>query len=146
MLHNLPFELLTQIVSELPNTQDVARLSRCNRALRRFVEREGWKVFVQTRFPSILIRNFWKEAAQSLTSTSRNWDRKAFLARYVEPSNFIVQLPGRELETQWRKPRGQTMGYQPIIDSYEERTGKAWGSRKQVLAYRYVCEDETKRR
>jgi WD40 repeat protein len=135
MLQNLPFELLTQIVSELPSAQDVSRLSKSNRALHRFVKNEGWKVFVQTRFPSMPIRTHWQKAAHSLTSSSRNWDRKAFLAHYVEPSNFIVKLPSRELETQWRKPRGQTMGYQPVIDSYEEPTGKLWEDRKQVLAW-----------
>jgi WD40 repeat protein len=135
MLQTLPFELLTQIVSELPSAQDISHLSQTNKALNRFFKDEGWKVFVQTRFPSIPVRQNYQKAAHSLTTTSRNWDRKAFLAHYVEPSNFIVKLPGRELETQWRKPRGQTMGYQPVIDSYEEPTGKLWDDRKQVLAW-----------
>ncbi|KAF2423719.1 hypothetical protein EJ08DRAFT_652601 [Tothia fuscella] len=135
MLQNLPFELLSQIISELPNAQDLARLSSCNKALHAFVEKDGWKTFVQTRFPSKSVKDNWKAAAHSLTTTSRNYDRKAFIARYLEPSNFIVKLPGRDLENQWRKPRGQTMGYQPIISSYEESTGKSWDSLKQVLAW-----------
>jgi WD40 repeat protein len=135
MLQDLPLELLNQIVSELPSARDVSHLSKSNRALHRYVKNVGWKVFVQTRFPSMPIRTNWQKAAHSLTSSSRNWDRKAFLAHNVEPSNFIVKLPSRELETQWRKPRTQTMGYRPVIDSYEELTGKLWEDRKQVLAW-----------
>jgi WD40 repeat protein len=135
MLQELPFELLSQVVALLPTAQSVHHLSLCNHALHRFVEDEGWKIFVQTRFPSMPARDHWKEAAQSMTTLSRNIDRKAFLARYVEPSNFVVNLPHRELSTQWRKPRSQTMGYQPVIDSYEESSGSAWDARKQVLAW-----------
>lgn len=135
MLQDFPFELLSQVVALLPTAQSIHHLSLCNHALHRFVEDEGWKIFVQTRFPSMSVRNQWREAAQSLTTLSKNIDRKAFLARYVEPSNFVVNLPHRELSTQWRKPRGQTMGYQPVIDSYEESTGSTWDARKQVLAW-----------
>jgi WD40 repeat protein len=135
MLQELPLELLSQIVANLPTAQSVHHLSLCNHALHRFVEDQGWKIFVQTRFPSMPVRSHWREAAQSLTTLSRNIDRKAFLARYVEPSNFVVSLPQRELSTQSRKPRGQTMGYQPVIDSYEESTGSTWDARKQVLAW-----------
>ncbi|KIW02530.1 uncharacterized protein PV09_06328 [Verruconis gallopava] len=135
MLHNLPVELLNQIVTYLPTAQSVAYLSRCNHVLHRYCEEEGWKVFVQTRFPSFNIKQNWKAAAHSLTTYSRDLDRHAFLARYVEPANFIVKLPQRELETQWRRPRGQTMGYQPVIDSYEEATGSSWDARRQILAW-----------
>ncbi|TID15312.1 hypothetical protein E2P81_ATG08375 [Venturia nashicola] len=135
MLQELPFELLSQVVALLPTAQSVHHLSLCNHALHRFIEDEGWKIFVQTQFPSLPARDYWREAAQSMTTLSRNYDRKAFLARYVEPSNFVVSLPDRDLKTEWRKPRGQTMGYQPVIDSYEESIGSTWDARKQVLAW-----------
>ena len=135
MIHELPVELLNHIVSYLPTAQAAAHLASCNHALRRFFDEEGWKIFVQARFPSFNIARDWKAAAHALSTYSRNLDRRAFLARYVEPSNFIVKLPQRELDTQWRRPRGQTMGYQPVIDSYEDSTGPAWDARKQVLAW-----------
>lgn len=135
MIHELPVELLNHIVSYIPTAQAAARLGSCNHALHRYFDEEGWKTFVQTRFPSFNITRDWKAAVHALCTYSRNLDRRAFLARYVEPSNFIVKLPQRELDTQWRRPRGQTMGYQPVIDSYEDSTGSAWDARKQVLAW-----------
>lgn len=135
MIHELSVELLNHIVTYLPTAQSVAHLSSCNHALKRYFDEEGWKTFVYSRFPSFNITHDWKHAAHSLTTYSRNLDRRAFLARYVEPSNFIVKLPQRELATEWRRPRGQTMGYQPVIDSYEKSTGSGWDSRKQVLAW-----------
>jgi WD40 repeat protein len=135
MIHEVPVELLNHIVTYLPTAQAAAHLSSSNHALRRYFEDEGWKIFVQSRFPSFNITGNWKAAAHTLTTYSRNLDRRAFLGRYVEPSNFIVKLPQRELETKWRKPRGQTMGYQPEIDCYEEASGSTWDARKQVLAW-----------
>lgn len=135
MLHELPVELLNHIVTYLPTAQAVTRLSTCNQVLHRYFKEEGWKLWVQKHFPSFKITHKWEAAAHALTTYSRNLDRRAFLARYIEPSNFIVKLPQRELDTQWRRPRGQTMGYQPVIDSYEESTGSAWDAKKQVLAW-----------
>jgi len=33
------------------------------------------------------------------------------------------------------EPQGQTMGYQPVLDSYEEWLGKRWNDRKEVVAW-----------
>lgn len=109
MLHEFPVELLNQIVSELPTPQSIARLSRCSHALQKYVEDEGWKIYVQKHFPSQGVTKHWKAAAHSLSTLSRNLDRKAFLARYVRPTNGIVGLPERTLTNQWqsRRRRGQ---------------------------------------
>ncbi|KAG8626307.1 hypothetical protein KVT40_005252 [Elsinoe batatas] len=37
--------------------------------------------------------------------------------------------------TVWKLPRGQTMGFTPVIDSYECVIGDKWTDRKEVLAY-----------
>ncbi|KAF2220890.1 hypothetical protein BDZ85DRAFT_297614 [Elsinoe ampelina] len=37
--------------------------------------------------------------------------------------------------TKWKLPKGQTMGFTPVIDSYECIIGDKWTDRKEVLAY-----------
>ena len=133
MLGELPTELLSQIVSYVPNAREIAHLSRTSRALNKFVQDEGWKVFTKSRFPSLEATEPWNEAAHDLTTLSRNWDRRAFVARYLEPSKRILSFPSGEISTQWRRPKGQTMGFQPVIDSYLEHPGGR--SRKEVLAW-----------
>jgi WD40 repeat protein len=118
-LKDLPPELLTEVISHLPNAKGVSSLSRVNNGVHNVVEKEGWKAFVKARFPSMLAEGHWKEAAQSLTSLSRAWDRKALQARFLNPQT-VYSLPQSELKgTTWHKPRGQTMGFQPVLDSYE---------------------------
>lgn len=136
MLSELPYELLIQIVTHLPTAQSLLHLSLTCHRLHKYVEEEGYRVFVQSRFPSINSPPYWKDAAHVLTTLSRAWDRKAFIARYIEPSATVVRLPkGRQCQDYERRRRHQTMGYQPVIDSYEEWIADDWSSRNEVLAW-----------
>ncbi|OCL13811.1 hypothetical protein AOQ84DRAFT_332091 [Glonium stellatum] len=139
MLEDLPFELLSHIYTHLPTSQSVFYLSLTCRALHSFTAKEGWKIFLRMRFPSLPIptaeAHDLRDAVHGLTTLSRNWDRKAFLARYLEPYGCITSLATLRRIPQWNSPQGQTMGYQPSIDSYEEWTGSNWSARKQVLAW-----------
>jgi len=139
MLSDLPSEILLEIISYAPTAQFLHNISRTNHKLHDLVEADGWKVFVLGRFPSIPVPPYWKEAAHALTTLSRNWDRKAFIARDFSPVNTsILCLPTGELRKvgdQWKTGHGQTMGYQPVIDSYEQWTGNTWDSRKEVVIY-----------
>lgn len=136
MLSELPYELLIQIVTHLPTAQSLLHLSLTCRRLHEYVEREGYRVFVQSRFPSLDAPPYWKDAAHALTTLSRAWDRKAFIARYIEPSATVVRLPrGRQNSDHERRRRHQTMGYQPVIDSYEDWIADDWSSRHEVLAW-----------
>lgn len=139
MLEDFPFELLSHIYTNLPTAQSVSHLSLTCRTLHSFTAKEGWKIFLRTRFPSLPVpaaeTHDLREAVHGLTTLSRNWDRKAFLARYLEPYGCITSLATRAQIPQWNRPQGQTMGYQPSIDSYEEWTGGDWSARKQVLAW-----------
>lgn len=135
MLSNLPPELLIEISSHLGNAQALYHLSLTCRTLHNFVENEGWKTFARTRFPSIPVTDDWRNAAHGLTTLSRNWDRRALLARYIEPSDNIISFGDGQRSNRWRRPKGQTMGYRPCIDSYEEHLGTSWTKRKQVLAW-----------
>ena len=136
MLSELPLELLTQIVTHLPTAQSLLHLSLTCQRLHEHVERDGWRVFVQSRFPSLSPPAYWKEAAHALTTLSRAWDRKAFIATCIEPPDVAVRLPrGRQPPDYGRRRIQQTMGYQPVIDSYEEWIADDWSSRNEVLAW-----------
>ena len=134
-LQELPTELLDQIVNYLPTAQSVSHLSQSSRTLYDFIEKEGWRSFTQSRFPAYHVPPYWKDASRALTTLSRNWDRRALLAQYIEPRGSIRTVAGHQPVKQWRRPKGQTMGFQPAIDSFEQFTGNEWGDRREVLAW-----------
>lgn len=130
-LDKLPPELLSQLVTHCENARTLLYLSLTCKRLNEFTRSDGWRIFVQTRFPSLRTPPFWKDAAHSLTTLSRNWDRKAFIARVLQP----WQDPPSDRRRPAQCRQRQTMGYQPTIDSYEEIMGNKWHSRKEVLAW-----------
>ncbi|MCJ1244057.1 hypothetical protein MMC30_001254 [Trapelia coarctata] len=135
-LAELPVELLDQIVSHFETARTVSLFSRTCKRLHDYVEKDGFRSFVHGSFPSIQTPPYWKDAAHALTTLSKAWDRKAIVARCIYPEKDVIQLPrkqGRPLPT--GPQRGQTMGYRPVIDCYEEVTGGSWISRKEVLAW-----------
>ncbi|KAI4751332.1 hypothetical protein E4T52_16223 [Aureobasidium sp. EXF-3400] len=133
-LADLPIELLNQVVSHCPATS-VGHLSRTSKSLHEFVEKEGWRTFTQTHFTSVGTSLYWRDAARSLTTLSRNWQRRAFLATYLAPSGDATALPTWQAIKKWRRPAGQTMGFQPAVDSYEHFIGSRWTDRRQVVAW-----------
>jgi WD40 repeat protein len=133
LLSTLPNEILSLITSHLDRPQDVLWLSLTNRRICDFVKLDGWKAFLRGRFG---ISGLDKEARRSvhgLTTLYRNWDRRGLIAKYLEPSLMTKSINTWQKQ-EWRGPRGQTMGYQPSIDSYEETLGK-WLERREVLAW-----------
>ena len=139
-LATLPPELLAQIVGHIDTVRAISHLAMTCRQAHAFVEIDGFRVFVQTRFPYIKpptrhSSSFWKEAALGLTSLAKNWDRKAFVAWNINPQKEV----GRDLRSQRSRGRpaqlGQTMGFTPVIDSYEAWYGGDWTSRKEVVAW-----------
>jgi hypothetical protein len=133
-LVDLPTELLNQVVSHCAATS-VGHLSRTSKSLHEFVEKEGWRTFTQTHFPNSSPLVHWRDTARSLTTLSRNWQRRAFLATYLEPSNDATSLPSGQAIKKWKRPTGQTMGFQPAVDSYEYSIGSRWTDRRQVVAW-----------
>ena len=139
-LATLPLELLAQIVGHIDTVRAISHLAMTCRKAHAFVENDGFRVFVQTRFPYVkpptrYSSSFWKEAALGLTSLAKNWDRKAFIAWNINPQKEV----GRDLRSQRSRGRpaqmGQTMGFTPVIDSYEAWYGGDWTSRKEVVAW-----------
>ncbi|KAI9659128.1 MAG: hypothetical protein M1821_002088 [Bathelium mastoideum] len=135
MLADLPFELLAHVVAHLPTAQDIRVLTLTCRRLKTFIDREGWRIFTLERFPSIPTPVLWQDAAHALTTLSKSWDRRSLVARYLEPSGAITALPAGNQVQRWKRPRGQTMGYQPIIDSHSEWVGPTWTDQKGLLAW-----------
>lgn len=145
-LEHLPFELLAHIISYIDTARALLHLSLTCKQLHDFIERNGFRIFVQCRFPSLQVPPFWKDAALALTTLSRNWDRKAFVARYLVPDGNSTWF-SREIVTTGKHVRqstegrhflhgfhgSHTKGFRPYIDSYEEWIGDSWASRKQVL-------------
>lgn len=134
MLSDLPTELLDHIVSYSP-AASIANLSQSSRALHNFAEKEGWRTFTETNFPALKCPPYWRDAARSLTTLSRNWQRRAFLARFLEPAGDITAVSTGLPVKKWKRPGGQTMGFQPAIDSYETVVGHQWNHRREVVAW-----------
>ena len=134
-LVNLPFELLASIVRYLSTAHAIRTFSLACRTLKRFIDQEGWRIFTHQRFPSIPTPPLWRDSAHALTTLSRNWDRRSLVAKYLEPSGTITALPTGNQIQRWKRPRGQSMGYQPVIDSYSEWIGPGWTDRKELLAW-----------
>lgn len=133
----LPPELLFQIIAHIDTARALSHLSRTCRRIHNFVEQDGFRIFVQNRFryfqpPSVYSSSFWRDAAHGLTTLSRNWDRKAFLAWNGYPRAEDSQDHRRQ-RAYFRS--GQTMGFAPVIDSYETWHGGDWSSRKEVVAW-----------
>ncbi|KAK8237974.1 hypothetical protein HDK90DRAFT_411656 [Phyllosticta capitalensis] len=136
MLADLPAELLANITTHVERAQDLRNFSRTCRQLNSFVREEGWKIFARSRFPSFpRVDQSAHHIVHSLTTLSRNFDRKAIVARNLEPSGSIMSLNTREQLATWKKPRGQTIGYLPCLDSYEKFNGGDIHGRREILAW-----------
>ncbi|KAF2020705.1 hypothetical protein BU24DRAFT_416397 [Aaosphaeria arxii CBS 175.79] len=132
-LNGLPNELLSLVTSHLERTQDVLNLSLASRRLNSFVKLDGWKAFLKGRFGLQGLDSDAQNAVHGLTRLYRSWDRKALTARYIAPRGNVISL-NTWSEAAWTGPRGQTMGYRPSIDSYED-TRSSWSDRKEVIAW-----------
>lgn len=149
-LTDLPPELLDLITAYLPTARSLVTLGASSKSLHAYVERDAWQTFTRTRFPSLSPESpqSYRDAAQTLTSLSKAWDRRAFVARYIEPGGDLRSYPGGKHVNHWKHPKGQTIGFTPQLGVYEE-IGPRWQDRKEVLAFSAgaeVCVRTTKRR
>lgn len=133
VLSALPNELLSLVTNHLERPRDVLNLSLTSQRLYEFAKLDGWKAFLKGRFGVTGLDSDARNTVHGLTTLYRNWDRKAFLARYLEPNPEVMSVDTWE-KKRWRGPQGQTMGYQPKVDSYEELRG-TWADRREVLTW-----------
>ncbi|SMR49728.1 unnamed protein product [Zymoseptoria tritici ST99CH_3D1] len=149
-LAELPPELLSEVIVHLESASSIARLGTTSKSLRAFVEKDAWKGFCKTQFPTTAPQTDYGQAyshtARTLTSLSQAFDRRAFIARYIEPRGEVTAFPqGKKLE-RWTRPRGQTIGFIPHLDVYEDISST---SREEHLAFSAgaeVCLGQTSRR
>jgi hypothetical protein len=132
-LNTLPNEILSLITNHLERPRDLLNLSITSRRIHEFAKLDGWKALLKGRFGVSGLDSDAQNSVHGVTTLYRNWDRKGFVARYLEPSKKTMSMNTWQPE-KWRGPQGQTMGYQPSIDSYEEMYG-GWGERREVLAW-----------
>jgi WD40 repeat protein len=132
-LNTLPNEILSLITTHLERPRDLLYLSLASRRLNEFTKLDGWKALLKGRFGLGGLDSDAYNAVHGLTTLCRNWDRRGLIARYLEPTEKTMSMNTWQAE-RWRGPQGQTMGYQPSIDSYEEMYG-SWGERREVLAW-----------
>lgn len=128
-LDQLPPELFAQIFSHLGTARALLHLSLTCKRIHAIVDKDGFRIFVQSHFPSFQIPPYWKDAAHAMTTLSRNWDRKSFVAQWL-PNGYYP--PSQEFSPHMRR---QSMGFQPVIDSYDQWTGHSWSSRRQVVTW-----------
>nr|KMM70491.1 hypothetical protein CPAG_06802 [Coccidioides posadasii RMSCC 3488] len=130
----LPSEIIYNIVSYLPTLASITHLSRTCRRLYEVISADHYRIlqaFVKSQFPSIETPPFWADAARALTSRSRAFDRRAVIARFILPPDNATRI-GNPRTIRTDHP---TLGYRPVIDSYEVWYGNAWSARKEVLVW-----------
>ncbi|ODH50174.1 hypothetical protein GX48_03730 [Paracoccidioides brasiliensis] len=134
MLPDIPADIIYHIVSFLPTASCVKNLSQTCRRLHELISANDYRVFqafVQSRFASIDTPPFWVDAARALTSRSRAFERKAIIGRFVLPPQNARRI-GHPRTVRTDHP---TLGYRPVIDSYEVWCGSSWNDRKEVLVW-----------
>ena len=139
-LATLPPEILVQIVTHITTAKELCYLSLVCKRLHTFIENDGFRVFSQTLFPYVQFPSthtalFWRDALHGLIAQARNWDRKAFIAWIISSETDANQKNGKNRRHTHNAPRGQTMGFIPVIDSYEAWYGGDWSSRKEIVAW-----------
>ena len=136
-LAELPPEILNLIVSYFNLARTLHHFSLTCKRLHEYTLENGFRVFVQSCFPSIKTPPYWRDATHALTTLEKAWDRKSIIARCLRPGKGTIHLPpGREnRRILSRRNLAQSMGFQPVIDCFEEWSSGNWRSRKEVLAW-----------
>ena len=134
----LPVEIYENVVRNIESADSLACLSRTCKLLSSFADRAGWRIFAQSRFPSLASSplspvilhkpGYWRSVTRLLISQSRSWDRRALLATTVDPySTYNAHLQEcldgdtlgssmSSLAIRSRTPTVQSTGFHPVLD------------------------------
>jgi hypothetical protein len=138
LLDQLPPEVVHCIVSHLPTASSIITFSLTSRRLHALISADGnacFRSFVQNKFPTIRTPPYWKEAACLLTTRSRAWERRAFIARVLEPPWDDEHAKYRMGVVPRTAVRPEQATYRPVIDSYETWPGTRWMDKHEVLVW-----------
>lgn len=135
-LIDLPFEILNHIVENFDDVQTIVSFSRLSKRFNQYAKLDGYRVFIFKQHPCYQKAGSWIDAIRTITSLSRAWTRKAFIARNLRPPNSgheLIRLPEDQTSIATLRSYGrQSMGYQPVIDCYESSLN---GSSHEVLTW-----------
>ncbi|KAF1812240.1 hypothetical protein P152DRAFT_514401 [Eremomyces bilateralis CBS 781.70] len=136
ILNILPAELLSNIIRYLPTIEEVRNLSLTCRGLTAFIQEQGWKIWVQTHFPTFNPPPIWESVAVELAALSQHLDTKAMTLRHLDPTGATILIPPDWPDYKWPASSArQTIGYRAVLDSYEEWRAGDWGARREVLGW-----------
>ncbi|KAI1091097.1 hypothetical protein F5B19DRAFT_484127 [Rostrohypoxylon terebratum] len=136
-LLNLPADILYIIISYLDTAKSVAHLSATCKGLYHLVSERGWRIFVTQNFNTFTLSEVtsgyeWKARARSLTSQSRDWDKRSFVVDAITP---LVQQ-------RWQLRTGtarQSIPSNIIVDAHHRHEGNDdqdfifWGAGEDVF-------------
>lgn len=148
-LESLPADILLIILSHLDTAQSIARLGSTCRVLHNVIVTVGWRTFARSCFPTLDLPEVdsddgWKGLARTLTSQSRDWDRRAFVF-----DNFVRTIPQQQNRRGGRRggARGgtplvasQTIPCHLVVAAHETRSGSRnvetviWGAGEDLVA------------
>ncbi|KAI1078896.1 hypothetical protein F5B20DRAFT_197331 [Whalleya microplaca] len=143
-LDTLPTDILFIIFSYLDTARSVAHLASTSKGLGHLVSASGWRIFVKTCFKSLSLPEAesdddWKELARSLTTQSRDWDRRAFIVDSLMPPEKTRSRRNRYHSGAIRDP-SQSIPGNIIVDAQLRRYGSfreelvIWGRGEDIVA------------
>ncbi|KAI4156238.1 MAG: hypothetical protein LQ340_000432 [Diploschistes diacapsis] len=140
-LDELPFEVLDSVVSNFESAYTLRQLSLTCKRFSRYVRQDGFRTFVQSRFPFAGTSSDWSGLAQSLVALSRAWHRKAFVARELQPArsgpySFPLPVKRDNVENiEARSAQRQSMGYQPVLECSDYLEGNDQQSNRHLVTW-----------
>ncbi|KAI0104397.1 hypothetical protein F4814DRAFT_430638 [Daldinia grandis] len=137
-LITLPADIFYIVLTYLDTANSVANLAASCRGLHHLVTESGWRIFVTSRFNTFKLSqissvNEWRERAYSLTSQSRDWDRRALSISALKP---VVKHRGRAFN---RFSPSQSIPSNIIVDAHHQQKGNDaqdlvfWGAGEDIF-------------
>ncbi|KAL2019885.1 hypothetical protein VTK56DRAFT_9060 [Thermocarpiscus australiensis] len=135
-LVDLPDDILFLVIAYLECARDLRAVALSCQRLHHFVRGNGWRIFVKTKFPSLLVPDpatgcfTWHQLAESLTWQSRCWDRRSL--------QFQALIPHRGNRRDGRL-QGHSMGlFQSVVDAHFNPVNQqelvVWGAGEDIVA------------
>lgn len=135
-LPDLPDDILFLVVADLECARDLKALALSCHRLQRLVNNDGWRIFVRTKFPSLVIpapavgNHTWRQLAESMTWQSRCWDKRSL--------QFQIMLPRREVNGRRRQYGDGMDGFMSVVDAHFDPATQeelvVWGSGEDIYA------------
>ncbi|KAI1373560.1 hypothetical protein F4677DRAFT_429276 [Hypoxylon crocopeplum] len=135
-LTTLPTDIIFILLTYLDTARSVAHLAATCKGLYHLISESGWRIFVTSRFNTYTLSevssaNEWRERARSLTSQSRDWDRRALAVDILRP-------PAKQ-QRRGVSFNSQSIPSNIILDAHHRRKGNDgqdlifWGAGEDIF-------------